>query len=166
MLKAAPRSRPNKRFLQSMRDATSTRRPAPRKNAERVPNGACRARHCAGSAIRFRDALRTMPMPGNPRVAPRRTALPAQKEAAGARAARSQPSNTPPKRPRCSCDAGSPKADQKAGARVFRRAVPSPVLSSPFPCVARHLFVERKESQARAAARVDLGTLQRDASPG
>ena len=39
------------------------------------------------------------------------------------------------------------------------------MLSSVFPCGARHHFVGRNESQARAAARFPLAILAREAAP-
>ena len=63
-------------------------------------------------------ALRPLPhivIPGTPRRQRSGASLPARNEAAGARAAWSQPSPSPPERARCSGDAGPPKADQKAG---------------------------------------------------
>jgi len=60
-----------------------------------------------------------------------KSALPATKQAAGARAAWSPPSNIPPTRPRCSGDAGAlgrrgVPAPQKAGDEFWSRAFPDP----------------------------------------
>ena len=54
------------------------------------PNGTCRVRNCAPTTNRPCDAYRTIALPGTPREARSGTALPAQLEAAGARAAWSQ----------------------------------------------------------------------------
>jgi len=50
----------------------------------------CRVRDCAGTTLRPRDACRTIALPGTPREGRPGAALPAQMEAAGARAAWSQ----------------------------------------------------------------------------
>jgi len=44
-----------------------TRTPHDESTREKFSTGVCRARHCAGMTSRRPKALRTMPMPGNPR---------------------------------------------------------------------------------------------------
>ena len=72
-------------------------------------SGARRVRSCAGMASRLHVAPRTTTIPGNPREGRRGAAAQAQRKAAGARAARPQPFNPPPERPRCSREAGPPR---------------------------------------------------------
>ena len=80
------------------------------------PTGACRARHCAGTTIQLRGAIHTMALPGNPRGRAFRYISPGcdagRRRIIGA-VAILQLSTA---RPRRWCDAGSPEADQKAGA--------------------------------------------------
>ena len=54
------------------------------------PTGMCRALYCAPTTTRHRSAPRTIVLPGTPRGERSGAPLPAQKEAAGARAAWSQ----------------------------------------------------------------------------
>jgi len=78
--------------------------------------GACRARYCAGTTSRNRNAPRTMPMPGNPRGRAFRCGCSphevGRRRAIGVVAVL----QSSPSRPRRWCDAGTPEADQKAGA--------------------------------------------------
>jgi len=59
---------------------------------EKTLHRECRVRDCAGTTIRRRVAFRTIALPGTPRVERPGTAVPVQKQAAGARAAWSPPS--------------------------------------------------------------------------
>jgi len=103
----------------------------PRQVTRETPStGTCRVRTCACTTNRRRGASRTIALPGTPRVGRPGAALPAQKEAAGARAGclalaklRSRQTSQLPNAwhpfhrvtkhgvltgPRCSCDAGTP----------------------------------------------------------
>jgi len=59
-------------------------------HAGKPPQRECRVRNCAPTTNRPCDTSRTITLPGTPRVERSGTALPVQKEAAGARAAWSQ----------------------------------------------------------------------------
>ncbi len=88
-----------------------------------------------------------------------RSFLPAQRQAAGARAAWSKPSNSPPKRPRCSGDAGAMgshrvPSSQKAGDAGNRRGS---LRDSVRDC-GRQL---RRRQRQRAAVSVRCGLLTR-----
>jgi len=81
--------------------------------------GACRARHCAGTTSRRRNALHTMPMPGNPRGRAIRCICSGSE--GGRRRASSVVADLPAShaRPRCSCDAGIP--GRRSASRCPRR---------------------------------------------
>ncbi len=100
-----------------------TRRPVPRESrgpgpalstGKRATTG-CRARYCAGSTPRQRGAPRTMALPGSPGE---RDEVSCSGAEGGRRRAIGVVAAFPVSlaRPRRWCDAGPPKADQKAGA--------------------------------------------------